>query len=232
LVALVKGARRRPRSLAAVVLGLFLLAAVPSAADVPVGACAAAIAAPGAGAAPTGLPPVDSTAPAPEQLVACIGPTPIAGASYVHWLTVAERSSGGLHAKGERVPSATDLRDEVLEFLITADWLESEAKALGIHVSTALVKREFDRIRAQQFPKRSEFEALLRESGQSVADLLFRVEQTLLSRRILAHVWAGHHSERSRQRAAAVFIKAFRARWQAQTYCASGFVVKDCGRTL
>ncbi|HEX7609758.1 MAG TPA: hypothetical protein VF380_03710 [Solirubrobacteraceae bacterium] len=213
-------------------LGVFLLAAAPSVADVPVGPCAAAIAAPGAGVVPTGLPPVGSAAPAPEQLVACVGLMPITGASYLHWLTVAQRPSAGPHAKGEHVPSAIDLRDEVLEYLITAGWLVSEAKALGIHVPASVVKREFDRIRAQQFPKRSEFQSFLRESGQTVADLLLRVERTLLSRRILQHVLAGHHSARSRQRAAAVFVKAFTARWRAQTYCASGFVVKDCGRTL
>jgi hypothetical protein len=214
-------------------VALSLVAAVPSGAEVSAApsACAAAIAAPGAGAALSVLPPLGAAAPAPEQIVVCVGPAAITGASYAHWLIVAERTAGS-PAKGEHAPTAADLRTEVLEFLIGAQWVSSEAAAQGIHVRAALVKHEFDRIRSQQFPKRSDFRAFLRFSGQTVADLLMRVEQSLLSRRLLARVVAGHRSPGSKVRAERSFLKAFHAHWLAQTYCAAGFVIAECGHAL
>jgi hypothetical protein len=166
-------------------------------------------------------------APGAEQIVVCVGSQAIAGASYLHWLAVAEKVA--VPGKGERAPTATELRHEVLEYLISAEWLRLEANALGIHVTKAAVKREFAHLCAQQFPRHREFEAFLRESGQSVADLLERVEATPLSLRILNRVQAGHHSARSKERATARFVKAFNVRWRPQTYCASEYAVADCG---
>jgi len=158
----------------------------------------------------------------------CVGSYAITGATYTHWLTVAKKAAG-LPAKGHHAPSATALLDEVLGFLITSDWVKGEAAALSISVSAAEVRKTFDRIRGQLFPKRREFEAFLLSSGQTVEDILFRVELNLLSQGIQKSVVRGHHNASSKLRALSQFVKAFKAKWKEQTYCAAQYVVADCG---
>lgn len=158
----------------------------------------------------------------------CVSSDAITGATYTHWLTVATKNEGP-PVKGHHAASATELRGEVLDFLISFDWVKGEAQARNVSVSAAEVRKKFDHIRSQQFHKRREFEAFLRDSGETVADLLLRVEVSLLSQRIQRSVVAGHHSASSKRRALTQFVKGFKAKWQAQTYCASEYDVKDCG---
>jgi foldase protein PrsA len=76
------------------------------------------------------------------------------------------------------------LRQEVLGFLISSNWVIGEAKSLGVKLSDAEVKKQFEKIKSQQFPKAAEFEKFLKTSGQSVSDLLLRVKLNLLSQKI------------------------------------------------
>ena len=158
--------------------------------------------------------------PSPDQIIVCVGPTPIAGATYSHWLRVAEKSDA---------EAAAQARATTLDFLISSLWLKGEAVRERIHLTPRQVKRVFDRIRAKQFPRRREFGAFLRSSGQTIADLLFRVELNLLSTRIQAHVTAGHRGAVAQERALARFIAEFANRWRAMTYCSPQFAVEDCG---
>jgi parvulin-like peptidyl-prolyl isomerase len=98
-------------------------------------------------------------------------------------------------AKGQAAPSTKQLKSEceaqykslqteVLGFLISSQWVISEASALGVKISDAEVKKEFNKIKAAQFPKAAEFEKFLASSGQSVSDLLLRVKLNLLSQKI------------------------------------------------
>jgi hypothetical protein len=121
------------------------------------------------------------------------------------------------------------LLKEAIGFLIASDWVIGEAEYRHVSVSSTEVQHAFDRIRAQQFHKRREFEKFLKQSGETVADLLFRVRLNLLSERIQKHVLAGHRSTRSKQRALEGFVHAFKLKWEAQTYCEPGYVVQDCG---
>jgi len=104
-----------------------------------------------------------------------------------------------------------------------------EAKNLNVRLSAAEVRRRFEHIRDQQFPKRREFSAFLKSSGQTVGDLLFRVRVNLLSSLIQRKVAAGAASPSDRERAIAQFVETFRERWTAQTYCARAYAVSDCG---
>jgi foldase protein PrsA len=76
------------------------------------------------------------------------------------------------------------LQQEVLGFLISSSWVLGEANALGIKLSDAEVKKQFEKIKDQQFPKAAEFEKFLASSGQTVSDLLLRVKLNLLSQKI------------------------------------------------
>ena len=113
-------------------------------------------------------------------------------------------------------------------FLISSDWVIGEAQALNVRVSDQEVRRAFDRIRRQQFPKRREFNAFLRSSGQTVADLLFRVRLNMLSTRIERQITAGKRDS-SAQEALARFVSEFKSKWRAQTYCSPAYAVTDCG---
>jgi hypothetical protein len=177
--------------------------------------------------APSTPSPAVGAEPAPEQTLACVGTAAITGATYSHWLAIAKNA--GSPAKGQHALNAKELLDEVMSFLISSDWVQGEAADLSIIVTSAQVKKNFDRIRAAQFHKRREFRAFLRKSGETVADLLHRVELNLLSARIQKRVVAGHHGPASQLHALHAFVKAFKAKWEPQTYCASEYDVKDCG---
>jgi len=76
------------------------------------------------------------------------------------------------------------LRTEVLAFLISSNWVAGEGQSLGVNLSDKEVKKQFTKIKEQQFPKAEEFEKFLKTSGQSVSDLLLRVKLNLLSQKI------------------------------------------------
>jgi foldase protein PrsA len=98
-------------------------------------------------------------------------------------------------AKGQPAPTQAQLKSqcetqykallqEVLGFLISASWVEGEAAALGVKASDKEVKKRFQQIREQQFPKPGEFEKFIANSGQTVSDLLLRVKGNLLAQKI------------------------------------------------
>jgi len=76
------------------------------------------------------------------------------------------------------------LRTEVLAFLISSSWVLGEGSSLGVKLSDKEVKKQFNKIKEQQFPKGGEFEKFLKSSGQTVSDLLLRVKLNLLSQKI------------------------------------------------
>jgi foldase protein PrsA len=98
-------------------------------------------------------------------------------------------------AKGQAKPTAamlkaqceqqyTALKQQVLGFLISANWVIGEASDQGVKVSDNEVKKQFSQIKSQQFPKEADFQKFLATSGQTVSDLLLRVKLNLLSSKI------------------------------------------------
>ena len=179
-------------------------------------------------------PALEPAIPAPPEVVlACIGQAPITGATFNHWAKVARKSPEpvhrhGHHSKPHPLPVSTTIK-EVMGFLISSDWVIGEAARLGVDVNEATVKHRFDHIRAQQFPHRREFRKFLRNSGQTIADLLLRVRLNLLSMAIQKRIVASAQGAQAKQQAISEFVKAFKARWKAQTVCVNAFTVADCG---
>ncbi len=98
-------------------------------------------------------------------------------------------------AKGQPKPTAatlktqceqqyTALKQQVLAYLISANWVIKEAEERGIKVSDAEVKKQFNQIKAQQFPKEADFQKFLASTGYTVSDLLLRVKLNTLSSKI------------------------------------------------
>jgi foldase protein PrsA len=126
-------------------------------------------------AAPGSKPPV----PEPPKYTACI----------------ASAKAAAKPAKGQAPPTEAQLKSqceqeykslqqEVLGFLISSNWVLGEANSLGVKVSDQEVKKQFEKIKNQQFPKAAEFQKFLKTSGQTVSDLLLRVKLNLLSSKI------------------------------------------------
>jgi len=181
--------------------------------------------------APCPAPPPGATATgsvSPSEIVVCVQSLPITLATFTHWAEVARKSEG----TPKHPADAKEVAKEVLGFLISSDWVLEEAHALHVVVPARTVRREFERIRAQQFPKPGEFGKFLISSGQTPADLMFRVKLNLLSARIQARVLAAHHDARDKQRALARFAGGFKRRWQSRTYCTPEYASIDCGHVV
>jgi foldase protein PrsA len=98
-------------------------------------------------------------------------------------------------AKGQPAPSKATLKSqceqqyksiqqEVLGFLISAQWVIGEGAHLGVNVSDQEVKKQFATLKAAEFPKAENFEKFLASSGETVSDVLLRIKLNLLSSKI------------------------------------------------
>lgn len=103
-------------------------------------------------------------------------------------------------AKGQKAPTTAQLKtqcatqykslqQQVLGFLISSDWVVGEASSLGVKLTDAEVRKQFLKIKNQQFPKPAEFEKFLSTSGQTVSDLLLRIKAvSMLPQKIEAKI--------------------------------------------
>jgi foldase protein PrsA len=83
------------------------------------------------------------------------------------------------------------LRDQVLQLLISFEWIEGEAKAQNVKVSDKEVNASFDKQKKQAFPKDADFQKFLKDSGQTKDDILKRVRLDTLSNKIREKVTKG-----------------------------------------
>ena len=130
--------------------------------------------------AATGTTAAKPVVPDPPTYTACIAhleataPKPAKGAS--------KPTSAQLKSECEQ--QYKSLQQEVLGFLISSAWVLGEAESMGVKASDAEVKKEFEKIKNEQFPKAEEFKKFLASSGQTVSDLLLRVKLNMLSSKI------------------------------------------------
>ncbi|HEX3316487.1 MAG TPA: peptidyl-prolyl cis-trans isomerase [Solirubrobacteraceae bacterium] len=85
----------------------------------------------------------------------------------------------------------TSLRDQVMQFLISAQWIMGEASDQGVKVSDANVNKRFQATKKQSFPKDSDYQKFLTQSGMTQDDILFRVKLDALSNAIRNKVTKG-----------------------------------------
>ena len=83
------------------------------------------------------------------------------------------------------------LRDQVLQFLISAEWLQGEAKDEGIKITDAEVNKQFATIKKQSFPKDADFKKFLSTSGMTMDDLLYRVRIDTVSNKLRDKITKG-----------------------------------------
>jgi foldase protein PrsA len=83
------------------------------------------------------------------------------------------------------------LRDQVLQLLISFQWIQGEAEDLDVKVTDAEVKKQFDTQKKASFPKDADFDKFLKDSGQSLEDIMLRVRLDVLSNKIREKVTKG-----------------------------------------
>ncbi len=83
------------------------------------------------------------------------------------------------------------LRQEVMQFLIQAQWVQQEAEKRGVNVSDAEVRKSFEDKKKQAFPKEADYKKFLAESGMSEEDILFRVKLDTLQPKLTQKVTEG-----------------------------------------
>jgi foldase protein PrsA len=69
----------------------------------------------------------------------------------------------------------TSLSGQVMDFLIKAYWYQADAFRLGIKVTDAQVQKALTTAKKAQFSTDAQFQQFLKQSGQTMQDILFRV---------------------------------------------------------
>jgi hypothetical protein len=106
----------------------------------------------------------------------------------------------------------------VLDLLVSADWQEAEAADDGIVITAAQVDHSFTAQRQKLYPKPAQFRRFLRRSGQTVADVKFRVRASLLFEAL----------RRAEHLSPGALEAELARRFKPRTTCARFYVVSDC----
>lgn len=120
------------------------------------------------------------------------------------------------------------LRAQVLQSLITTEWVIGEGEELGLDPSGAEIERKSRQIRHSEFASEAAFRAYLKYTGETLADQLFRGKVKAVSAKIERRLEGEGRTLKARQQAFAAFSRRFPRRWAARTSCRSGYVVPDC----
>jgi foldase protein PrsA len=105
-------------------------------------------------------------------------------------------------AKGQTKPTAAalksqcqqqyeGLKQQVMQFLVQSQWLLQEADSRKLVAKPATVQKQLDDQIKQSFPKRSDFDKFLQQSGMTMNDLLFRVKIDVLTQQVRQKIVAG-----------------------------------------
>jgi len=73
------------------------------------------------------------------------------------------------------------LKQQVMQFLVSAEWIQEEADKQGVKVADKQVQKQFADQKKQSFPKEDDYKKFLANSGMTEADLLFRVKLDIVS---------------------------------------------------
>ena len=69
----------------------------------------------------------------------------------------------------------TQLKSSVLGYLIESYWFQAEARKLGVPVTTAQVQKVYAAAKKKQFKTNATFQAYLKETGTTPADLMYEI---------------------------------------------------------
>jgi foldase protein PrsA len=113
-----------------------------------------------------------------------------------------KRKTAPKPAKGQPKPTDKDfksqcqteynaLRDQVMNFLISAAWVQGEAHDRDVKLTDQQVKKLFDEQRRQSFPQDKDYLQFLKTSGYVQEDLLYRIRIQDLSNKLREKILKG-----------------------------------------
>lgn len=146
-------------------------------------------------------------------------------------MDVANASAGYREMPAPGSDEYAQLRDQVLQLLLSFEWIRGEARDRGVWFSRAKVRAEFRRLKRLSFPNERDYQRFLETSHQTEADVLQRVHLDLLTNRLRDRVVAGAKTDRGQQRRLDRWIKRFTRKWRKRTVCGKPYATSDCGRT-
>jgi foldase protein PrsA len=83
------------------------------------------------------------------------------------------------------------LKQQVMQFLVSAEWIQQEASKQNVKVSDKEVQKQFQDQKKQSFQKDADYKKFLQNSGMTEADLLFRVKLDVISNDVRTKVIKG-----------------------------------------
>jgi hypothetical protein len=144
--------------------------------------------------------------------------TTISRVALAHWTRIKRLELQSAPASTSSL-SPAQLERKALVFLITADWLQAEARAEGIDLPSSGVEATYRHL--VNGPSGQSFASGLRSRGIARADELLVLTLQELSNKLRAKVGAGHDRLKA-------FVAAFRHRWKQRTSCRPGYIVPEC----
>ncbi|MEX2253754.1 MAG: peptidyl-prolyl cis-trans isomerase [Thermoleophilaceae bacterium] len=126
-----------------------------------------------------------SVTPDPPNFTKCIA----AGQQQAAPPGTPKPTSEQLKAQCKQQYDAT--KDQVMQFLIQAEWIQQEAAERDVKVSDAEVKKQFEDQKKQSFPKEKDYQKFLKESGMTEADILFQVKLDVLQNKLREKILEG-----------------------------------------
>jgi hypothetical protein len=119
------------------------------------------------------------------------------------------------------------IQTRILRFLINGYWLREEASEDRIPLSSAELQKEFEQIKAHEFPTAAAFQRLLAASRQTVSDLMFAVETEMLSTR-LQQKFSKPETKETPENSVEALNKRLVAKWTPRTSCLPGYIILAC----
>ena len=112
---------------------------------------------------------------------------------FNHWVTVVASQPQPGQKKPSQPPKPGTrqydaVKQQVMQFLVSAKWIEGEASERGVSATDAEIKRQFEQTKDQSFPNDKAYKRFLKTSGQTEEDLLFRVKLDVISNKIRQQV--------------------------------------------
>jgi foldase protein PrsA len=80
----------------------------------------------------------------------------------------------------------TSLSSQVMDFLIKAYWYQADASSLHVSVTKQQVLTAYTAAKAQQFPSETGFQTFLKQTGQTVDDILYRFRVSQIFQKLAA----------------------------------------------
>src|SRR3954451_17505568 len=133
----------------------------------------------------TGQKPQDVVAPDPPNFTQCVA----AKAKQKPPKGTPQPKPADLKAQCKQ--EYTGLRDQTMQFLISAQWLLQESKKRNITASDKEVQTTFQQQKKQSFPKEAQYQKFLQSSGQTESDLLYRVSISVLTNKLQQSIVKG-----------------------------------------